>query len=162
MAAAGASHCVMEVSSHGLALGRTDGCRFRAAAFTNLQPEHLDFHKTLEDYKQAKWRLFGEILARSPKKKHTAVLNLDDPVGKEWSRELAGSSVTFSLWDSRADVRAEDADFSLEGIRARVYADGEGFDVESPLIGEHNEEIYIGELGFSKGQLTALRARGVI
>ena len=74
--AAGVEAVAMEVSSHALALHRVDGTRFRAAVFTNLSAEHLDFHATMEEYFQAKARLFTPELADA------AVVNVDDPRGR--------------------------------------------------------------------------------
>jgi UDP-N-acetylmuramoyl-L-alanyl-D-glutamate--2,6-diaminopimelate ligase len=71
---AGNRSCVMEVSSHALALRRVDGMTFAAAIFTNLTRDHLDFHADMEDYFQAKRRLF-QLLPRD----HPAVINADDP-----------------------------------------------------------------------------------
>ncbi len=70
----------MEVSSHALSLSRVDGIEFDVAVFTNLTQDHLDFHKTLEAYRDAKARLFG-LLARSRKPRRAAVVNVDDPAG---------------------------------------------------------------------------------
>ncbi|PIU20663.1 MAG: UDP-N-acetylmuramoyl-L-alanyl-D-glutamate--2,6-diaminopimelate ligase, partial [Elusimicrobia bacterium CG08_land_8_20_14_0_20_59_10] len=77
MAAADALTAVMEVSSHALALGRAEDVEFDVAAFTNLQRDHLDFHKDRESYFRAKARIF-ELLERSSKKDKCAVLNADD------------------------------------------------------------------------------------
>src|SRR5512132_351344 len=82
MADAGVRAAAMEVSSHGLALHRVDGTRFRAAIFTNLTQDHLDFHADLDDYFQAKRRLFTGPFTP------LAVVNVDDPHG----RLLAGTA----------------------------------------------------------------------
>ena len=74
----GCSHVISEVSSHALAQYRVDGAVFRTAVFTNLTRDHLDFHKTMENYFMAKERLFTELLD----KEGTAVINSDDPYGK--------------------------------------------------------------------------------
>ena len=76
----GVDAVVMEVSSHGLALGRVDGCRFDVAAFTNLTQDHLDFHRTMEAYRDAKTRLFREHLRPGA----GAVVNVDDPAAPEF------------------------------------------------------------------------------
>ena len=93
----------MEVSSHGLALGRVDGTRFAVAVFTNLSHDHLDFHGTMERYFAAKARLFTPAFAR------VGVVDVDDG----WGRRLAGQAgipvTTVSLRaDSGADVVATD------------------------------------------------------
>lgn len=87
MADRGATDVVMEVSSHALALHRVDATVFDVAAFTNLGRDHLDFHKTLDNYFEAKARLFTPQLAR------TAVINVDDPRGQELARRCAENGV---------------------------------------------------------------------
>ena len=72
MADAGCTHCVMEVSSHSLVLGRVRGVHFAVGAFTNLTQDHLDFHKTMEAYRKAKAKLFTMC--------DRGVINLDDGV----------------------------------------------------------------------------------
>lgn len=89
----------MEVSSHALALHRVDGTRFRVVVFTNLSPEHLDFHSSMEDYFQAKARLFDPGFA------DVAVVNLDDPRGRLLRDAAVLATVGFSIDDvSRLEV----------------------------------------------------------
>src|SRR5580692_4968753 len=80
---AGDRACAMEVSSHALALHRVDGTRFAAALFTNLTQDHLDFHATMEDYFEAKRRLFAPPPPLS-------VVNVDDPYGRRLAKEIDG------------------------------------------------------------------------
>ena len=82
--AAGARAVAMEVSSHGLVQGRVNGVRFACALFTNLSHDHLDYHRTMQDYAEAKARLFAMPGLEA------AVLNLDDAFGRELARRLAG------------------------------------------------------------------------
>ena len=83
----GAKACVMEVSSHALALGRVEGVDFDTAVFTNLTQDHLDFHKTMDAYAAAKAKLFSSLDMKSPKAfPKCAVLNADDP----WSEKNGG------------------------------------------------------------------------
>src|SRR6266849_7933770 len=91
MVAAGVKHCVMEVSSHALALKRTYGVRFAAAVFTNLSQDHFDFHKGFEDYFAAKKTLFDEI----DRSRRTAVLNVDDEYGRRLAGELGKAVISF-------------------------------------------------------------------
>jgi UDP-N-acetylmuramoyl-L-alanyl-D-glutamate--2,6-diaminopimelate ligase len=123
--------CVMEVSSHALALNRADGIRFAAAAFTNLTQDHLDFHSDMEDYFQAKRRLF----VASGAERH--VVNLDDPYGERLIAEL--DCETFSAAGAAgADYRATDLRFDAGGARFRCHAhDGEA-EVVLPLPGRFN------------------------
>jgi UDP-N-acetylmuramoyl-L-alanyl-D-glutamate--2,6-diaminopimelate ligase len=96
----------MEVSSHGLAIGRVDGTRFRAAVFTNLTQDHLDFHPDMEDYFQAKALLF------TPERTELAVVNVDDPYG---ARLAASTSVPVVTVGTGAD-----ADWRATGIEATL------------------------------------------
>lgn len=118
MADSGVQAAALEVSSHALAYGRVDGTHFRAAVFTNLTPEHLDFHRDLEDYFQAKRRLF------TPAFTDLAVVNLDDPYGRRLAAELTASGdlpvVTFGR-DPAATWRASGIDSSLEGTSFQVH-----------------------------------------
>jgi UDP-N-acetylmuramoyl-L-alanyl-D-glutamate--2,6-diaminopimelate ligase len=103
--------CVMEVSSHALALHRCDAIRFAVALFTNLTQDHLDFHRDMEDYFQAKRLLF----AAGP---GTAIVNVDD----EYGRRLAGEfdCITFSAEGREADYAAGEVSFDAGGARFRV------------------------------------------
>jgi UDP-N-acetylmuramoyl-L-alanyl-D-glutamate--2,6-diaminopimelate ligase len=86
----GATHLVMEVSSHALSLGRVEGVNFAGGIFTNLTQDHLDFYGTLEKYKEAKALLFSKHLVASDA---YGVFNADDPVGEELARRFSGISV---------------------------------------------------------------------
>src|SRR5574339_1296974 len=91
MVDAGCGACVMEVSSHALALRRVDGMRFAAGVFTNLTRDHLDFHADMEGYFAAKRRLFELLPSDAP-----AVVNLDDPRGSAMA-EAATRTVTYAV-----------------------------------------------------------------
>ena len=108
MADAGVQAAAMEVSSHGLALHRVDGTRFKAAIFTNLTQDHLDFHADLDDYWLAKRRLF------TPASTPLAVVNLDDPHGRLLASTAGIATVTRGT-AADADWRATDVTASLEG-----------------------------------------------
>jgi UDP-N-acetylmuramoyl-L-alanyl-D-glutamate--2,6-diaminopimelate ligase len=123
--------CAMEVSSHALALNRADGIRFRAAAFTNLTQDHLDFHTDMEDYFQAKRRLFVAAGAE----RH--VVNLDDPYGERLIAEL--DCVTFSAAGAAgADYRATELAFDARGSRFRCLGPDGEVEVSLPLPGTFN------------------------
>src|SRR5436190_5461950 len=108
---AGDRACAMEVSSHALELKRTAGIEWSCRVFTNLTQDHLDFHKTMDDYFLAKRRLFLDGDAPS-------VVNVDDPYGRRLAEQLPG--VTTYAIDSEADFRAEDVRFDASGSRFRV------------------------------------------
>lgn len=133
MVTQGADAVVMEVSSHSLALHRADGCGFNVAVFTNLTQDHLDFHGTMEDYFQAKARLFTMLREKGG----TAVINLDDPAGKRLREMMHGPVITYGL-TREADVTAAAPAYDLQGIHARLHTPWGTGELRSPLIGRHN------------------------
>jgi UDP-N-acetylmuramoyl-L-alanyl-D-glutamate--2,6-diaminopimelate ligase len=131
MVTKGAGACVMEVSSHALALRRADHLSFAAAVFTNLTRDHLDFHRDMEDYFAAKRRLF-ELLPPPG----VAIVNLDDPRGAELARG-GWRGVTYAI-DAAADVRPGPLSFSLEGLRFEVRTTRGTLQIRSTLVGRPN------------------------
>jgi len=131
----GGTHATMEISSHALALGRVYGLGFHTAVFTNLTRDHLDFHRTMEDYFAAKKLLFTGSGGGAPK---YAVINRDD----EWGRKLTGAGQeTEFLWyglGQDAMVRARHIQSSLKGIRYELVFGKTKFEIQSPLIGRIN------------------------
>ena len=123
--------CVMEVSSHALALHRVDGIRFAAAIFTNLTRDHLDFHGDMESYFAAKRRLFELLPDGAP-----AIVNLDDPRGAELVA-LAPRAVTYSV-NYPADVTPGPLRVALEGLRFEVRTPAGTLSVRSVLVGRPN------------------------
>jgi UDP-N-acetylmuramoyl-L-alanyl-D-glutamate--2,6-diaminopimelate ligase len=122
--------CAMEVSSHALALHRVDSVHFAGALFTNLTQDHLDFHGTMEEYFQAKRRLFATGPA-------VAVVNIDDPYGARLAEEFPGA-ITFGLDAPNADYRAIGVETDLVGSRFTVHAPDARHDLHSPLRGRFN------------------------
>jgi UDP-N-acetylmuramoyl-L-alanyl-D-glutamate--2,6-diaminopimelate ligase len=115
----GATAVSMEVSSHALALERTYGVAFDAGVFTNLTQDHLDFHGTLEAYRDAKARLFRSESRGDATKAFTGILNVDDPVGA-WIRERSdGATLGFGM-AREADVAPEDVHYERTGTRLRI------------------------------------------
>jgi UDP-N-acetylmuramoyl-L-alanyl-D-glutamate--2,6-diaminopimelate ligase len=131
---AGATHLVMEVSSHALAQHRADAMRYRVAAFTNLTRDHLDFHGTMEAYAQAKGRLFHELAPGA------AVINVDDPFGAELARKATCPVLRVSsMQRAIAEIRpATSVDHDLRGIRCDVATPKGTIHLDSSLVGEHN------------------------
>ncbi len=130
---AGATHGVLEVSSHALDQRRCDGLLFRSALFTNLSGDHLDYHGNMEAYADAKRRLFALL-----EQGGTAVINVDDETGRRWAEALDGPVITYGVRSNDADVTAgvlsmdgEGATFLVRGLQAEIT-------VRSSLVGEHN------------------------
>ncbi|WP_166243824.1 UDP-N-acetylmuramoyl-L-alanyl-D-glutamate--2,6-diaminopimelate ligase [Paenibacillus turpanensis] len=118
MADAGCTYCVMEVSSHALEQGRVKGVRFRTAVFTNLTQDHLDYHQTMENYREAKGLLFsrlGNSDAADPADRRCAVLNADDPASAYFAGLTSAQLITYGV-DRTADVRALDVKLSAQGV----------------------------------------------
>ena len=104
---AGNKYAVMEVSSHALAQGRVKGCGFEVAVFTNLTQDHLDYHRDMEDYFQAKSLLFSDEYLQGG-----AIINLDDDYGKRLIAQLDSERVwTYSVDDRYADLYTSNLDY---------------------------------------------------
>jgi UDP-N-acetylmuramoyl-L-alanyl-D-glutamate--2,6-diaminopimelate ligase len=132
----GASDAVMEVSSHALAQQRVFGVPFDVAVFTNLTRDHLDYHKTMEEYFAAKRVLFEGCGTDPPR---AVVTNLDNEYGAklaEFSRKR--SAVVLSYGWSRGDFHAEKADVTPRGTRFEMITPQEKLAIFSPLIGRVN------------------------
>lgn len=129
----GADALVMEVSSHALEQGRVAGINFEAGIFTNLTPEHLDYHGTMESYFASKRKFFDEYIV--PGKK-AAVVNVDDAYGRQLATDLPGI-LTCGI-DSEAMVRAENVRLDRSGIRTDIVTPKEKFSLQSPLLGRFN------------------------
>jgi UDP-N-acetylmuramoyl-L-alanyl-D-glutamate--2,6-diaminopimelate ligase len=133
--AAGARIAVLEVSSHALDQERVAGLSFRAAGFTNLGRDHLDYHADEAAYLAAKRRLFDELLAPDG----VAVVNAADPNGARLAASLSAAGRT--VWRCGvpgAEVRARDVTTGLEGTRAVLDTPRGEVRVASPLVGAHN------------------------
>jgi UDP-N-acetylmuramoyl-L-alanyl-D-glutamate--2,6-diaminopimelate ligase len=132
----GVTHAVIEVSSHALHQERVRGCGFDVGIFTNVSPEHLDYHADMEEYFRAKCHLFHEILPRSGKNS-IAVLNIDDPRLRSLLDALPSQQLlTYGL--KRGDIRTLDREVSLYGLRATIETPAGVVTIHSPLIGEYN------------------------
>ncbi|HKP71308.1 MAG TPA: UDP-N-acetylmuramoyl-L-alanyl-D-glutamate--2,6-diaminopimelate ligase, partial [Pyrinomonadaceae bacterium] len=132
---AGCRVAVMESSSQALDLRRCDALDYAIAVFTNLTQDHLDYHVTMEEYFDAKRRLFDGRLGTRPR---VSVVNADDEYGVRLARELAsgGSRVITYAIRGEADVTARGVEFTLEGMRFQLRTpEGERV-VRSPLVGQ--------------------------
>jgi len=155
--AAGDRALVMEVSSHALAFGRVGGVRLRVAAFTNLTQDHLDFHRDMDDYFEAKRRLFTE---HSPAH---AVVSIDDAWGRKLAAELRGVRTVSTDLASTADFRPFDVAFDRDGLRGRVRTPSGEIAIASPLVGRHNLQNVLVALATADalGIDLAVAARGI-
>ncbi len=131
---AGGRACVMEVSSHALAQERVWGLHFRAAVFTNLTRDHLDYHKDFESYFAAKRRLFEGLGSPPPE---LAVINVDDEWGQRLLALPASQRLTYGM-RAGAQVRVKDSKTDLAGIRARLETPLGEIEMASSLVGRPN------------------------
>jgi UDP-N-acetylmuramoyl-L-alanyl-D-glutamate--2,6-diaminopimelate ligase len=131
---AGCELMVMEVSSHALAQGRVWKCPFELAVFTNLTQDHLDFHKDLEDYFNAKALLFTPDYLKG-----RAIVNLDDPFGKRLVQQLQGQALwTYSVSDTSADLWVSDLTYLANGVTGTLHTPVGDMAFQSPLVGQFN------------------------
>lgn len=123
------THGVMEVSSHALELNRVAGCHFEIGIFTNLSLDHLDFHKTMENYRNAKAKLFKDC--------KYAIINLDDSNAEEIMKQSSGKIITFGI-EKEADFRAYEIRMDSKGIEFTVNIDNEKVRFKLTSIGRFN------------------------
>lgn len=133
-AEAGCRYGVVEVSSHALELQRVYGCEFAAAVFTNLTPDHLDFHGTMDAYFAAKRKLFDGTTGRPPA---LAVINVDDPWGRRLRDIVQGPVVTYGL-ASPADISVSRWEMSFSGTTVTLRTPMGEVMMRSPLLGRWN------------------------
>jgi UDP-N-acetylmuramoyl-L-alanyl-D-glutamate--2,6-diaminopimelate ligase len=134
---AGASHLVMEVSSHGLALARVEGVAFEVGAFTNLTQDHLDFHGTMDAYLAAKSRLFFDFAPPA------CVINVDDPIGAALARRITAERpdarlLRVSSKTSDAEVYATSVTPARAGMVIEAQTPAGALHIETPMVGAHN------------------------
>src|SRR6266481_6136815 len=139
---AGGKYAVLEASSHSLAMDRLWGCHFQAAVFTNLTREHMDYHKTFEDYFAAKRWLFEGTGAGSPE---VAVLNTDDEFGKRLAG-LAKKTVTYGL-ESDADITTKKFQLTFDGLTFSAHTPNGKVHVVSRLVGRINVYNLLAAIG---------------
>lgn len=132
----GVTDVMMEVSSHGLELGRVIGTDFDIVGFTNLTHDHLDFHGTFENYARAKGLLFAQLGQMASRDK-VAVLNADDPYSKLYETMTGARVITYAI-DEMADVTASDIVQTLSDTSFRLNYQGTSLPVTVQFIGRFN------------------------
>ena len=130
----GVEYGIMEVSSHALSLHRVDQCHFDVAVFTNLSQDHLDYHASMDEYCEAKTKLFMQM-DRSVRKDvvKTAVINLDDAYSAKFLVSSGGAVATYGI-EKAGSWQAENVVLEENGIKYRL----DDFDVEIPISGRFN------------------------
>ena len=140
---AGCKYGVMEVSSHALAQQRVLGCSFEVAVFTNLTQDHLDYHRDMEDYFEAKALLFGsDYLA------NRAVINIDDPYGQRIVETLNSDRVwSYSTVLKTADLYAFDLYYQPNGVKGMLHTPKGETAFSLPLVGQFNLSNMLAAVG---------------
>jgi len=128
----GINQAVMEISSHALEMHRVDDVHVDVAVFTQLSQDHLDYHENMENYFQAKLKLFTHLNPES-----TAVINMDDEHGKKIIKSTKSKIITYGF-NETADVYPLSYKLSLRGIMAHISIDGKEIEISSPLVGKFN------------------------
>jgi UDP-N-acetylmuramoyl-L-alanyl-D-glutamate--2,6-diaminopimelate ligase len=139
---AGGKFAVLEASSHSLSMDRLWGCHFAAAVFTNLTREHMDYHKTFEDYFAAKKRLFEGTGAGAPE---LAILNSDDEFGERLAG-LAKKTVTYGL-ESHADITTKKFQLTFDELVFTAHTPNGRVHVQSQLVGRINVYNLLAAIG---------------
>ena len=129
---------VMEVSSHSLDLHRVDGIQYNIGIFTNLTQDHLDYHKTMENYKIAKSLLFQ----RSDK----SVINIDDEAGEFMKQNAKGEVLTFGI-EKQADITAKEIDISADGVKFTLCYNNKQYAVSLHTPGRFSIYNALGAIG---------------
>ena len=143
---AGGTYAALEASSHALAMDRLWGCHFAVAVFTNLTRDHIDFHKTFDNYFAAKRRLFEGTGAGAP---DVAIVNTDD----EWGKKLTGlckQTLTYGLQNG-AELKAKKFQLSFNGLHFTAQTPQGPINVQSPLVGRINVYNILAAIGAGIG-----------
>lgn len=130
----GVDYCVMEVSSHSLDLDRVYGVRFESGIFTNLTRDHLDFHKTFENYYKAKFKLF--------ERSNSSIVNIDDKYGLDVAEDIKSQNVntvlkTFSI-EKKSDFQATKIKNTANGSEFNITIDGVDYELSINIPGLYN------------------------
>lgn len=135
MVSHGTKAAVVEATSHGLAMHRLDGTRFTIAGVTNITHEHLEYHKTIENYRRAKAMLIERVASVGG----VVALNADDEGARSMERYAAGARVVwYSLLDRTADLFGKNVVVDDNGSRFQLVAGGDEYCVSLPMLGEFN------------------------
>jgi UDP-N-acetylmuramoyl-L-alanyl-D-glutamate--2,6-diaminopimelate ligase len=156
---AGCCSAVMEVSSHAIELRRAGSLKFAVAVFTNLSRDHLDYHRSMENYFAAKRKLFDGSLGYDP---GASVINIDDEYGRKLLEYAKGSIITYGFSPS-AEVRADCLKLSADGLVLTAITPSGQIDISSPLVGRPNAYNILAAIaaGLALGADLELIAHGI-
>ena len=136
----GVEYFIMEVSSHALEIGRVDMLEFDSVIFTNLTQDHLDYHKTMECYFDAKFKLFSML-----RDKNGASVNIDDPYG----RRIYDSNKNYKSYSilGNSDLKGEIKEYTNNGMKAVLTYKGKEYEFTTKLVGDYNLYNILGCMG---------------
>ncbi len=136
----GVEYFIMEVSSHALEIGRVDMLEFDSVIFTNLTQDHLDYHKTMECYFDAKFKLFSML-----RDKNGASVNIDDPYGKR----IHDSNKNYKSYSilGNSDLKGEIKEYTNNGMKAVLTYKGKEYEFTTKLVGDYNLYNILGCMG---------------
>lgn len=138
---------IMEVSSHALHMGRVHGCQYDITVFTNLTQDHLDYHKTMDAYRQSKSLLFSQLgNGFDYQRPKYAILNVDDSATTEYIVATQAMVITYGI-DKDADLQAQDIQVTSSGTKFRLNAYGVEKDVNIKLVGKFNVYNILATIG---------------
>lgn len=143
----GVQYAVMEVSSHALDQGRISGCEFDTAVFTNLTQDHLDYHKTMENYRDAKAKLFDMLGGPGLKPGKTAVVNIDDAAGAYMLEHAACEHITYAIESEEANLRAVEVRVRQTGASLAVQGSFGRIKLNLHITGMFNIYNVLGAVG---------------
>ena len=164
---AGATSAAMEVASHALVIGRTEGCLFDVGVFTNLTQDHLDFHGTMEAYRDAKGLLFTQYAdaARAASKEFIPVLNVDDPAGRYFYNVAfrEGADIILAYGKEQGAIQPMSVELGTEFIRFIAKTPVGDVPVELPFGGTFNVANALGAIGYgvARGLSPEVIAKGL-
>lgn len=133
----GGEYAVLEVSSHALDMGRVRGCNFKSSIFTNLTHDHLDYHDTMEKYRDTKSLLFSQLGNTYDNRPKAAILNLDDEVSNYIARKTTAQIITYGI-HKKADVQARDIEITSTGTSFIVDTFKGSIPLKLQLTGKFN------------------------
>lgn len=137
MLAYNTEYAIMEVSSHALDQKRVEGIHFDTAILTNITHDHLDYHKTIEHYREAKKLFFKYYLTNSLKENKCAILNIDEPYATEFVPDASVKTLYYSL-SKHTDAHLIGFDENINGLKLEYKVMGENISVKTPMIGIFN------------------------
>jgi UDP-N-acetylmuramoyl-L-alanyl-D-glutamate--2,6-diaminopimelate ligase len=133
----GVEYFIMEVSSHALEIGRVEMLQFDSAIYTNLTQDHLDFHETMENYFQAKNKIFSKLRDDSS----SAIVNADDFYGiriLQENKSRKNNFMSYSITDKASDIYGEVLEYNNFGMKIKIVYENKEYTFNSKLVGNYN------------------------